>query len=115
MQESTGSCDKDDDKIQQINSSIVIFPVRITSQISFTISFSSTSLIPIKQISADLQGLSMGGATTSTNIQAIYTLSICASKVQLDKLKDLLFHYFIFFYLTYPYIPIIIFPQSHTH
>ncbi len=45
--------------------------------------------ICMKQISADLQGLSMGGATTSTNIQAIYTLSICASKVQLDKLKDL--------------------------
>lgn len=42
------------------------------------------------QISADINGFSMGGGPkTSTNIEAIYTLSICANTVQLSKLAAL--------------------------
>ena len=43
----------------------------------------------MSQISADLHGLSMGGPKVSTNIQAIYTLSICANFEQLSKLSAL--------------------------
>jgi len=39
------------------------------------------------QIRAELIGMSIGGPRISTNIQAIYTLSICAEKGQLDKLE----------------------------
>lgn len=41
----------------------------------------------MSQISAQLQGLSMGrGPKVSTNIQAVYTLSTCACEAQLEKL-----------------------------
>lgn len=43
----------------------------------------------MSQISADINGFSMGGPKTSTNIQAIYTLSICANMDQLTKLSAL--------------------------
>lgn len=43
----------------------------------------------MSQISADINGFSMGGPKTSTNIQAIYTLSICANMEQLTKLSAL--------------------------
>lgn len=43
----------------------------------------------MSQISADINGFSMGGPKVSTNIQAIYTLSICASMDQLSKLASL--------------------------
>jgi len=43
----------------------------------------------MSQISADINGFSMRGPKTSTNIQAIYTLSICANMDQLTKLSAL--------------------------
>ncbi|XME04053.1 Hsp70 family protein [Lachnospiraceae bacterium C1.1] len=44
----------------------------------------------MSQISADINGFSMGGGPKiSTNIQAIYALSICASMDQLSKLASL--------------------------
>ena len=43
----------------------------------------------MSQISADINGLSIGGPKISTNIQAIYTLSICANMDQLSKLTAL--------------------------
>lgn len=43
----------------------------------------------MSQISADINGFSMGGPKTSTNIQAIYALSICANMDQLTKLSAL--------------------------
>ena len=44
----------------------------------------------MSQISADLQGLSIGhGPKVSTNIQAVYTLSTCACAEQLEKLSAL--------------------------
>lgn len=43
----------------------------------------------MSQISADISGFSTGGPKVSTNIQAIYTLSICASMDQLTKLSAL--------------------------
>jgi molecular chaperone DnaK (HSP70) len=43
----------------------------------------------MNQISTDINGFSMGGPKTSTNIQAIYTLSICANMDQLTKLSAL--------------------------
>lgn len=43
----------------------------------------------MSQISADINGFSMGGSKTTTNIQAIYTLSICANMDQLTKLSAL--------------------------
>lgn len=43
----------------------------------------------ISQISADISGFSIGGPKVSTNIQAIYTLSICANMDQLSKLAAL--------------------------
>lgn len=46
--------------------------------------------ICISQISADLNGFSIGGGPkVSANIQAIYTMSICASMEQLGKLSAL--------------------------
>lgn len=41
------------------------------------------------QISSDLNGFSIEGPKVSTNIQAVYTLSICAGKDQLSKLASL--------------------------
>ncbi len=41
------------------------------------------------QISADLYGLSIGGPKVTTNIQAIYTLSMCANNDQLARLSAL--------------------------
>lgn len=43
----------------------------------------------MSQISADINGFLMGGPKVSTNIQAIYTLSICANMDQLSKLASL--------------------------
>lgn len=44
----------------------------------------------MSQISADIRGFSMGGGPkVSTNIQAIYTMSICANMDQLSKLSAL--------------------------
>lgn len=44
----------------------------------------------MNQISAEINGLSMGsGPKISTNIQAIYTLSMCANETQLEKLSVL--------------------------
>lgn len=45
--------------------------------------------ICMNQISAEISGFSMGGLKVSTNIQAIYTLSICASMDQLSRLSPL--------------------------
>lgn len=47
------------------------------------------SQLCMSQISAELQGMSIGGQRTSTNIQAIYTLNMCASIEQLNKLVAL--------------------------
>lgn len=43
----------------------------------------------MSQISADINGFSTGGPKVSTNIQTIYTLSICANMDQLSKLAAL--------------------------
>lgn len=44
----------------------------------------------MSQISADINGFSMGGGPkVSPNIQAIYTMSICANMDQLSKLSTL--------------------------
>lgn len=43
----------------------------------------------INQISADLHGMSANGIKISTNIQAIYTLSMCANAEQVNKLSAL--------------------------
>ncbi len=44
----------------------------------------------ISQISADLQGLSMSdGPRISANIQAVYTMSVCADEEQLNRLEQL--------------------------
>jgi hypothetical protein len=43
----------------------------------------------MNQLSAAMNGFSMGGPKISTNIQAVYTLSICASKEQIHKLAAL--------------------------
>ncbi|MCI8495209.1 MAG: Hsp70 family protein [Lachnospiraceae bacterium] len=45
------------------------------------------AIVCMSQISADLHGLFKGGPKVSTNIQAIYTLSICANMDQLSKLS----------------------------
>lgn len=47
------------------------------------------AMVCMSQISADLNGFSMEGPKTLTNIQAIYTLSICADIDQLTKLSSL--------------------------
>ncbi len=41
------------------------------------------------QVSADINGFSTGGPKVSTNIQAVYTLSMCANMDQLTKLSSL--------------------------
>ncbi len=43
----------------------------------------------IDQIRADLQGLPARGAKVTTNIQAVYTMSVCADMDQLDRLEKL--------------------------
>lgn len=43
----------------------------------------------MSQISAELSGFPAGGAKTSTNIQAVYTLSACAGEAQMTKLEAL--------------------------
>lgn len=50
---------------------------------------SKLAKICMDQINADLHGLSIGGPRTSTNVQAVYTLSICGSIDQLSKLSEL--------------------------
>ncbi len=45
--------------------------------------------ICMAQINADINGFSIGGAKVSTNIQAVYTLSICATIEQLNRLEAL--------------------------
>jgi len=47
------------------------------------------SMACMAQINTELHGISMGGPRRSTNIQAIYTLSMCASEGQLDRLSEL--------------------------
>lgn len=47
------------------------------------------ALVCMEQISADINGFSIGGPRISTNVQAIYTMSICANMKQLRKLSVL--------------------------
>ncbi|MBR4027419.1 MAG: Hsp70 family protein, partial [Lachnospiraceae bacterium] len=50
---------------------------------------SRLATICLNQIHADLHGMFIGGPKVSTNIQAILTMSICASEYQLQKLSVL--------------------------
>lgn len=64
----------------------------IARRIGYTWSDSEKSRLAqicISQISADLQGLFIGGPKVSTNIQAVYTLSICGNIDQLSRLSAL--------------------------
>lgn len=47
----------------------------------------SLASLCMAQIEAELRGMAIGGPNVSTNIQAIYTLSMCASKAQLNRLS----------------------------